>query len=53
MIYGPSGPFGVFMKPSSRSPVNKYSSAKKFDRQSSRTKGANFAPAPMRGGWRM
>lgn len=36
-----------------RSGVNKGRSAKKFRRQVSRTKAANVAPAPMRGGIRL
>lgn len=40
------------MRPVSRSPVNKGRSAKRFRRDTTRTKGANMA-APMRGGWRL
>lgn len=36
-----------------RSHVNKHHSAKAFKRDSSRTKSANMAGAPMRGGWRL
>lgn len=41
------------MRPSSRSPVNKYRSARKFRKQTSRTKVQNLRGAPMRGGWRL
>lgn len=41
------------MRPVSRKYVNKRSSAGKFKRNVSRTKGANVARAPMRGGWRL
>lgn len=33
--------------------VNKRKSAGKFRRNTSRTKGANIAPPPMRGGYRL
>lgn len=33
--------------------VNKRRSARKFRRNSSRTKAANLAPSPQRGGWRL
>lgn len=36
-----------------RSRVNKRSSAKKFRRSVQRTKAANIAPNPQRGGWRL
>lgn len=36
-----------------RSPVSKGKSASQFRRQSGRTKGANMAPPPMRGGYRL
>lgn len=36
-----------------RSKVNKKHSAKKFRRATTRTKAANVAPAPQRGGWRL
>lgn len=36
-----------------RSPVNKQKSAKQFKRNVSKTKRANIAPAPMRGGIRL
>lgn len=36
-----------------RSYVNKRSSARKFRRATTRTKAANVAPAPQRGGWRL
>lgn len=41
------------MKPVSRKPVNKHSSARSFKHDVSKTKGVNVARAPMRGGWRM
>lgn len=41
------------MKPVSRKPVRKGSSAKKFRAQAGRTKAANVAGAPMRGGIRL
>jgi len=40
------------MKPLSRSPVNKYSSAKTFRHHVGRTQLANIVTAPMRGGIR-
>lgn len=40
------------MKPVSRSPVHKKSSAKKFSRHTRKTAGANLPHTPMRGGWR-
>jgi len=43
----------VFMRPVSRHSVSKGSSSGKFRRQSSRTKAANIAPPPMRGGYRL
>lgn len=36
-----------------RSHVNKRASARKFRRSTSRTKAANIAPRPQRGGWRL
>jgi len=36
-----------------RRPVNKGRSAAKFRRQAGRTKGANLAPPPQRGGFRL
>lgn len=36
-----------------RSRVNKGRSARKFRRSTQRTKAANLAPAPQRGGWRL
>lgn len=36
-----------------RSHVNKRSSARKFRRNTQRTKSANLAPSPQRGGWRL
>lgn len=36
-----------------RSRVSKGRSSSQFRRQSSRTKGANMAPPPMRGGYRL
>lgn len=33
--------------------VNKNRSARKFRRETQRTKSANIAPAPQRGGWRL
>lgn len=36
-----------------RSHVNKNKSARKFRRDTSRTKSANIAPSPQRGGWRL
>lgn len=41
------------MRPLSRNHVNKGSSARKFRSNVGRTKAANVAPPPMRGGWRM
>jgi len=41
------------MRPLSRRGVNKGRSAGKFRRQMARTKGANLAGAPMRGGFRL
>jgi len=41
------------MRPSSRHSVNKGRSARKFRKNMSRTKGANMAMAPQRGGWRL
>lgn len=41
------------MKPLSRSPSNKRSSAKQFRRNSATTAAANMTGAPMRGGWRL
>lgn len=41
------------MNPSSRRPVNKRSSAKKFRKGASKTKYANMRGAPMRGGIRL
>lgn len=41
------------MRPSSRNPVNKGSSARRFRRSVQRTKAPNVAAAPMRGGWRL
>lgn len=40
------------MKPLKRSGVNKHKSAKQFRRHASKTKAANVAPRPMRGGIR-
>lgn len=40
------------MRPSSRHPVSKGYSANKFRKQVGRTKLANLAPPPMRGGFR-
>lgn len=37
----------------SRHKVNKHKSARKFNHASSRTKGANIQPHPMRGGYRL
>lgn len=42
-----------FMKPSSRSKVNKSRSAAKFRGQTYRTKGVNMSPGSMRGGIRL
>jgi len=36
-----------------RSHVNKKHSARKFRRSTQRTKSANVAPSPQRGGWRL
>lgn len=36
-----------------RSYVNKRASARKFRRATTRTKAANIAPSPQRGGWRL
>lgn len=41
------------MKPVSRKPVNKAVSARKFRKNSSRTKALNVSPTPMRGGIRL
>lgn len=41
------------MKPSKRAPVNKSSSARGFRGDVGRTKAANVAKSPMRGGWRL
>ncbi|WNK14859.1 MAG: hypothetical protein [Microvirus sp.] len=41
------------MRPLKRSGVSKGKSAKKFRKQSSRTKMANLSPGPMRGGIRL
>ena len=41
------------MKPLARKPVSKHKSAHKFRKNVSRTKAANMAINPMRGGWRM
>nr|WAE43797.1 MAG: DNA binding protein [Microviridae sp.] len=36
-----------------RHKVNKYHSARKFNKATGRTKGANIQPPPMRGGFRL
>lgn len=41
------------MRPLKRSGVHKSSGAKHFKHQVSKTKGANVAHVPMRGGWRL
>jgi len=41
------------MNPLKRSAVSKHKSAKQFRKHSSHTKGANMAPPPMRGGYRL
>lgn len=41
------------MRPSRRSGVSKGRSARQFKRHIRRTKSANMATAPMRGGWRL
>lgn len=41
------------MRVMSRKPVNKSGSARKFRSQSRKTKAANMAPMPMRGGYRL
>jgi hypothetical protein len=41
------------MNPLSRQSVSKRGSAKKFRGHASRTKAANLAPPPMRGGYRL
>lgn len=41
------------MRPVSRRPVNKGRSAAKFRAKTTRTKAANMAPGPMRGGIRL
>lgn len=41
------------MMPLKRSSVSKRGSAKQFRNNTSRTKGANIAPPPMRGGYRL
>lgn len=48
-------PAGIFLEViiMRRSYVNKSRSAKKFRRSVQRTKAANIAPNPQRGGWRL
>lgn len=41
------------MRPVTRRPVNKATSAREFRGNVVRTKGANVRPSPMRGGWRL
>lgn len=41
------------MRPVSRRPVNKRSSARRFRKNVRRTKAPNIAQMPMRGGWRL
>lgn len=41
------------MRPSARRPVSKRASAARFRKSVSRTKGANIAQGPMRGGIRL
>lgn len=41
------------MRPLSRSPVNKFKSAKRFKGHVGHTKAANLPVVPMRGGWRL
>lgn len=41
------------MRPVQRSHVNKGKSARHFRKSVSRTKAANMAKTPMRGGWRL
>lgn len=41
------------MRPVSRRPVHKGHSARQFRSNVGRTKSANVAPPPMRGGWRL
>lgn len=41
------------MNPLSRQSVSKRGSASKFRKHASRTKSANLAPPPMRGGYRL
>lgn len=43
----------VIVNPNKRYSVSKYSSAKKFRRNISRTKVINISPIPMRGGIRL
>jgi len=42
----------ILMRPLSRKPVSKGASTRSFNRGAGRAKKANFAPIPMRGGWR-
>lgn len=44
---------GGLMRPLMRHGANKKKGAKRFRRNVSRTKGANMAINPMRGGWRL
>jgi hypothetical protein len=41
------------MKILHRKPTNKYKSVRKFRHHAKRTKSANMAKAPQRGGWRL
>lgn len=41
------------MRPLARRPVSKKRSVSQFRKSASRTKGANVAPPPMRGGFRL
>lgn len=41
------------MRPLKRKKVNKYKAAKKFSRQTMKTKAPNMQPHPMRGGYRL
>lgn len=51
LVWRPVGE--VYMRPVKRSYVSKGHSARKFRHGVSRTKAANTAQAPMRGGWRL
>lgn len=52
-VYTVSSIEGFIMRPVSRGKVNKGRSARKFRRNVGKTKAANNAVMPMRGGWRL